>query len=68
MASYGKTMAPNDVANLLRLGNDFDLKTERRSERTTYYSESFDSEMEAIRVLGVCLSNGFIDAVVEPID
>ena len=68
VASYGQTMAPNDVANLLRLGNDFDLKTERRSERTTYYSESFDSEMEAIRVLGVCLSNGFIDAVVEPID
>ena len=68
MASYGQTMAPNDVANLLRLGNNFDLKTVRLSERTTYYSESFDSEMEAIRVLGVCLSNGFIDAVVELLD
>ncbi len=68
VASYGQTMAPNDVANLLRLGNNFDLKTVRLSERTTYYSESFDSEMEAIRVLGVCLSNGFIDAVVELLD
>lgn len=68
VVSYGQPMAPNDVANLLRLGNHFDLKTVRRSERTTYYSESFDSEREAIRVLGVCLSNGFIDAVVEPLD
>ena len=68
VASYDQNMAPNDVANLLRLGNDFDLKTERLPNRTTYFSESFDSEIEAIRILRVCLSNGFVDAVVEPLD
>ena len=68
VASFGQTMAPNAVASLLRLGNEFNLKTVRLSESTTYYSESFKSELEATRVLGICLSNGFIDAVVEALD
>ena len=68
VASFGANLRPHEVAQMLRLGNEFNLKTVRLSNSTTYFSDTFHSEMEAIRVLGICLSNGFVDAVVEPID
>ncbi len=68
VASLGETLDPITVAKILRLGNEFNMNTVRLSNTTTYYSDSFQTEMEAIHVLDICLSNGFVDAVVEPVD
>ena len=68
VASFGADLKPQEVAKMLRFGNELTLKAVRLSNSTTYYSEIMPSKADAQLILELCFSAGFHAAAIETLD